>query len=59
MNRLATAALLAGLLSLPAYGQPIAGTLKRIADTQSIALGYLPESVPFSFADSQKNPAGY
>ncbi|HKQ24845.1 MAG TPA: amino acid ABC transporter substrate-binding protein [Burkholderiales bacterium] len=39
--------------------QQIQNTLKKIQETKSIKLGYLAESLPFSFADEQKNPAGY
>lgn len=56
--RLVAAAFAGALIALPALAQP-AGTLKKIADSKSIALGYLPESVPFSFADSAGTPSGY
>ena len=56
--RLAAAALAGALIALPASAQST-GTLKKIADSKSIALGYLSESVPFSFADSSGAPSGY
>jgi ABC-type amino acid transport substrate-binding protein len=59
MKKLVSAALLASCLVLPAHGQAPSGTLKKIADTKTIELGFLPESVPFSFADASKTPAGY
>lgn len=56
--RLAAAALAGALIALPALAQS-SGTLKKIADTKTIALGHLPESVPFSFTDSSGQPSGY
>jgi ABC-type amino acid transport substrate-binding protein len=37
----------------------LAGTLKTIKDTGVIKLGYLPQSVPFSFVDVDGKPLGY
>ena len=34
-------------------------TLKTIADTKTIRMGYLRESVPFSFVDQNGDPSGY
>lgn len=36
-----------------------AGTLKKIADTRSVTLGYRTEAAPFSFAGPDGQPAGY
>ena len=56
--RLVAAALASALLAVPALAQTT-GTLKKIAESKTIALGFLPESVPFSFADSNGQPSGY
>ena len=39
--------------------QQIQNTLRKIQDTRTIKLGYLAESLPFSFVDDKKKPAGY
>jgi ABC-type amino acid transport substrate-binding protein len=58
--RLAVAALACALLTLPALAQsPSAGTLQKVVATKTLLLGYQQESVPFSFADTSGNPAGY
>jgi ABC-type amino acid transport substrate-binding protein len=55
---------LAALLILPAIAvaqgaaPPLDGRLKKIRDTQSIAVAYRTDAVPFSFEDN-KQPAGY
>lgn len=53
------AALLASSLVLPAVAQPLTGTLQKIAQSKTIELGYLPDSVPFSFVDASNKPSGY
>jgi len=51
-------ALLAALtLGLPAAAQE--GTLKKIKDTGSIAVGHRDASIPFSYYDDQQKPVGY
>jgi ABC-type amino acid transport substrate-binding protein len=47
------------LLNTPVLAAELAGTLKTIKDTGVIKLGYLPQSVPFSFADGDGKPLGY
>ena len=42
----------------PAFAQP-SGTLKKIADARSIALGYRLDAAPFSYRDSNGEPNGY
>ena len=39
--------------------QQIQNTLRKIQETKSIKLGYLDQSLPFSFVDDKKKPAGY
>jgi polar amino acid transport system substrate-binding protein/glutamate/aspartate transport system substrate-binding protein len=51
-------ALAAAALALPASAQT-AGTLKKIADSRSIALGYRADAVPFSFRGDDGQPTGY
>jgi ABC-type amino acid transport substrate-binding protein len=49
----------AGILAGPAAAQQLKGTLKKIADTKTIRLGYLRDSVPFSYVDQNGEPSGY
>lgn len=51
-------ALAAAAMATPAFAQPV-GTLKRIADTRIIALGYRLDAAPFSYRGSDGLPAGY
>lgn len=57
-KHLALACSSALLIALPALAQT-SGTLKKIADGKTIALGHLSESVPFSFADTSGQAMGY
>jgi ABC-type amino acid transport substrate-binding protein len=56
---LAAVAVAALLLNTPILAADLAGTLKTIKDTGVIKLGYLPQSVPFSFVDVDGKPLGY
>jgi ABC-type amino acid transport substrate-binding protein len=47
------------LLATPATAQELSGTLKKIKDSGVIRLGYLSQSVPFSFVDDNGKPLGY
>jgi len=47
------------LLNTPVLAADLAGTLKTIKDTGVIKLGFLSESVPFSYADVDGTPRGY
>ncbi len=51
--------LLAVLLPSAALGQELQGTLKKIKDTNTIALGYREASRPFSFVGDDGKPVGY
>jgi ABC-type amino acid transport substrate-binding protein len=53
---LAFAALIA---ALPAAGQELTGTLKKIKDTGSVTLGYRESSLPFSYLNPARRPIGY
>lgn len=47
------------ILSFGVSAEKLTGTLKKIADTGSITIGYNGDSAPFSFVDSTGDPAGY
>jgi ABC-type amino acid transport substrate-binding protein len=51
--------LLAALLALPVAAQSPTGTLKKIADTRTINLGFRSDAAPFAFQGSDGQPAGY
>jgi len=51
-------AALAAVAIAPALAQP-AGTLKKIADARSIALGFRLDAAPFSYRGSNGEPTGY
>lgn len=43
----------------PAVAQDPGGTLKKIKDTGTIAIGYRESSIPFSYLDDKQQPIGY
>ena len=47
------------LLALPALGQELTGTLKKIKDSGSVAIGYRDSSIPFSYLNARRQPIGY
>jgi glutamate/aspartate transport system substrate-binding protein len=53
------AALLASMLSAPAFADELTGTLQKIKETGSITLGYRETSMPFSYIDDNQNPIGF
>ena len=63
MSALGRILVLAGALALvlpvPAPAQELQGTLKKIKDSGTIAIGYREQSVPFSFRGNDGKPAGY
>lgn len=59
MRRSLILAALTVLLAGPALGQDLQGTLKKISDAKTIALGYRETAVPFSFVGTDKQPAGF
>jgi len=59
MRRLPILVIAALLLSGTAAAQELTGTLKRIADTGEITIGFVPDAPPMSFTDEQGKPAGY
>ena len=52
------AAVVAAAMAAPALAQP-AGTLKKIAEARSIALGFRLDAAPFSYRGSSGEPTGY
>jgi len=57
-TRLVLALVCASLASYAA-GQQLTGTLKKIKETGSIAIGYRESSIPFSYLDDRQQPVGY
>ena len=47
------------LLAAPAPAQDLQGTLKKIKDSGTIAIGYREQSLPFSFKGDDGKPTGY
>jgi ABC-type amino acid transport substrate-binding protein len=43
----------------PVRAQELEGTLKTIQQTKTLRLGYHEDSVPFSYLDANKRPAGF
>jgi glutamate/aspartate transport system substrate-binding protein len=46
-------------VAVPAFGQELTGTLKKIKDTGAITLGHRESSVPFSYYDDNQRVIGY
>jgi glutamate/aspartate transport system substrate-binding protein len=46
-------------LSLPTKAQELSGTLQKIRDTKTIALGVQETSIPFSYLDGNQQAVGY
>ncbi|MET0221593.1 MAG: amino acid ABC transporter substrate-binding protein [Tardiphaga sp.] len=55
----AYAALLASMLSAPAFAEDLSGTLQKIKDSGSISIGYRETSMPFSYIDDNQKPIGF
>jgi glutamate/aspartate transport system substrate-binding protein len=51
--------LAATLFAAPAMAAELTGTLQKIKETGTIALGVRDSSVPFSYLDGQQKPVGY
>ena len=50
---------LALLCALPAGGQELRGTLKKIKDSGAVVIGYRESSIPFSYLNAGGRPIGY
>ncbi|MBR1086480.1 amino acid ABC transporter substrate-binding protein [Bradyrhizobium manausense] len=59
MRYLATAAILAVALAMPARAEELSGTLKKVKDTGAITLGIRDSAVPFSYIDDKQKIVGY
>ena len=59
MVRIVTLVLIAGAFAIQANAQEFTGTLKRVAETGEIRIGYVPDAPPMSFHDDDGNPTGY
>jgi len=57
MLRLVLALALLG--ALPAAGQELKGTLKKIKDSGAVVIGYRESSLPFSYLNAAGRPIGY
>jgi glutamate/aspartate transport system substrate-binding protein len=53
------AALVASILSVPAFAEDLSGTLQKIKDSGSITIGYRETSLPFSYIDDNQKPIGF
>src|SRR5262249_52558285 len=47
------------LLPGPTLADDLSGTLKKVQETSVIKLGYLTQSIPFSYIDADGRPNGY
>jgi glutamate/aspartate transport system substrate-binding protein len=59
LSKLTAGLLATAVLSAPAIGQELTGTLKKIKDTGTITIGHRETSVPFSYLDEKQQPIGY
>jgi len=60
VHTLLGAAIAVTLISSPALGEELTGTLKKIKDSGTITLGHRDSSIPFSYiADASGKPVGY
>ena len=58
-RRLIITALAASFLCAPVLAQELTGTLKKIKDSNTIALGHRESSIPFSYYDDKQQVVGY
>ncbi len=59
VHRLFATALACSLLAAPVLAQELTGTLKKIKDSNTIALGHRESSIPFSYYDDKQQVIGY
>jgi ABC-type amino acid transport substrate-binding protein len=59
MRRFLTLLVLSCVFTVPAFGQELQGTLRKIKDSGTIVLGHRDSSIPFSFVAADQKPAGY
>ena len=58
-RRLIITAIACSFISAPVLAQGITGTLKKIKDSNTIALGHRESSIPFSYYDDKQQVIGY
>lgn len=59
ITRLLAALIACTLIAAPAAAQELTGTLKKIKETGTIALGHRESSIPFSYYDDKQQVVGY
>jgi glutamate/aspartate transport system substrate-binding protein len=59
MRRLPLLLLVSCFLCATSAAQELNGTLKHIAETGELSIGYVPDAPPMSFLDAEGNPDGY
>ncbi len=59
MRRLSIVLLASCFLGATGVAQELTGTLKRIADSGELRIGFVPDAPPLSFTDAKGKPAGY
>ncbi|HYB44871.1 MAG TPA: amino acid ABC transporter substrate-binding protein, partial [Candidatus Methylomirabilis sp.] len=59
MKKIGIALILAAVSAVPAAGQEARPTLDKIKTSGAISIGFREASIPFSFLDKDKKPAGY
>jgi glutamate/aspartate transport system substrate-binding protein len=57
--RITSLAVAAAAFAAQASAQELAGTLKKVRDTGTIAIGYRDSSIPFSYLDDNQKPVGF
>jgi glutamate/aspartate transport system substrate-binding protein len=53
------AVLAASFIVAPAFSEDLTGTLKKVKESGSIAVGYRETSMPFSYLDDSQKPVGF
>ena len=59
MRQIIISCVIALLATSSASGAELTGTLKRIAESGTIKIGFVPDAPPMSFLDSEGKPVGY
>lgn len=59
MQRLAPLFLISAFFCAPSSAQELTGTLRHIAESGELTIGFVPDAPPMSFLDEQGNPTGY
>lgn len=59
MHRLAFVLTTLGFLSVTSHAAELTGTLKHIADSGELRIGFVPDAPPMSFLDKDGKPTGY